>query len=760
MNINQDMPRRAAAAFIAAATWITATPLAGWAQSPVVSPAPMRHFEYDAEGRMTLQNNASESGGSIWRHGYDKLGRRIQSLDALQGLTRFQHDAMDGLQQVTDPRGLVTTYARDGFGNMVTLSSPDTGVSQLGHDAAGNLLWRQTAGGGMATFKHDALNRLVSADHRHPAKPARLYEWFYDQTGAAFGAGIGRLTSIAYPEFGPGGGQGSASTGFGYSAEGWLMWQQQRPAGSAAALTVSYARSAAGTVTGITYPSGMRVLLDLDGNGRPSALRVALNVAAQPAPLLTQITHRPFADQDSEAPGWIWNTAQGQQVHPRIYDTAGRMIGYRLGSLLRELQYDAADRITATAIRDFATQVGRPSSDRAFQYSPTDWLRGGGFADAVDFSLGYDKNGSRVAWMKYQLITTVSNRLTIVSSRALQIGAATISPTSNRLLETSAPRASYRYDDEGNLQSDSRLQMALVHAADGRLASATQASTGQTAFYSYNNFGQRTRKALASGEQRLFVYGEQGELLGEYTAALAPVREYIWLGPTPVAVVQGGEIYTIHADHLGAPRVVLDTWGRQRWTWLSDPFGETPPVTDPEKLAPFDLPLRFPGQYADAETGYWFNWHRYYDPIIGRYIQSDPIGLAGGINTYTYVENNPLSHVDPMGLFKIHGNWCGPNWTGGQKHTYAPAADGYYKPAVDATDAACRRHDVGYYLCRQAFPCDKQRRGQCMTQMDRGLANEVRFNSGGASLSIYSWMNNNTLPDPGDDAPSCICTGN
>ncbi len=113
------------------------------------------------------------------------------------------------------------------------------------------------------------------------------------------------------------------------------------------------------------------------------------------------------------------------------------------------------------------------------------------------------------------------------------------------------------------------------------------------------------------------------------------------------------KLYYVHPDHLGTPRIITDpTSNSVVWAWDNiDPFGANLPNENPSNTGNmFKYNFRFPGQYADAETGLFYNYMRDYDPSIGRYVQSDPVGLSGGLNTFGYSGGNPLNNRDPMGL--------------------------------------------------------------------------------------------------------------
>ena len=126
-------------------------------------------------------------------------------------------------------------------------------------------------------------------------------------------------------------------------------------------------------------------------------------------------------------------------------------------------------------------------------------------------------------------------------------------------------------------------------------------------------------------------------------------------------------LYYVHTDHLGTPRLLTDDSQTIVWRWDSAPFGDTAANDDPDgDGTAVTFNLRFPGQYYDGETGQHYNYFRDYDPSVGRYVQSDPIGLEGGINTYGYVSGNPLFWTDPLGLahqgeIEIYDPWFGPD---------------------------------------------------------------------------------------------------
>lgn len=142
-----------------------------------------------------------------------------------------------------------------------------------------------------------------------------------------------------------------------------------------------------------------------------------------------------------------------------------------------------------------------------------------------------------------------------------------------------------------------------------------------------------------------------------------------------------------HADHLNTPRLIAND--QQQAVWRRDnqePFGDSPPDENPSGLGAFEFPLRFPGQYADKETGLAYNMARDYSTEIGRYVQSDPIGLVGGLNTYLYVHADPLSRIDPKGLLDcFNSRDCY-----GQADANYKSCKGTYNPGVACSLAFAR----------------------------------------------------------------------
>ncbi|WP_277604612.1 RHS repeat domain-containing protein [Pelomonas sp. CA6] len=636
---------------------------AGVLPPPPVSPAPVTDYEYDANGNRVQVIKARSLGGFATSSTFDSRDRLRTSTDARNGVTTLEYDGRDQLQQVSDPRQLLTSYSRNGLGDLVQLSSPDTGSAHSTYDAAGRLLTRMDSRGVQASIGYDALSRVTSVVYSQSGHAELRHSWTYDQVGEDFGHGVGQLTSSKGTD---------NQTRHGYDAHGRLSTHIQTM--DTATLTTRYSYDAAGKLTRIIYPSGRMLVLDYE-HGRPVRMGVAASETSPVQPLISEIQWEPFGAVRS----WRMHLANGPGLQERVHDEFGRLVRYPLHAWIRDLSYDAADRVVSYTHLDAGNGQLTPEAqalNQSFAYDELDRLTG--ITTPTDaWTLTYDANGNR---------TGITHN---GSMRGYSIAA-----SSNRLEQISNPARSLTYDAAGNTISDSATPApgyTAIYRLDNRLGSLTRAGT--TTHYSYNPQGQRIRKQSVAGSTH-YVYAMTGQLLGEYSGA-TPSQEFVWLGDVPVAVLHGAardaEVFFVYADHLNTPRVLIDQAAQTRWRWVGEPFGSHAAEPAPAGLPPVVFNLRFPGQYFDLESGLHYNYFRDYDAGSGRYVQSDPIGLEGGINSYAYVGGNPLSSIDPNGLARIIGAPAyGPNF-GNPSNEYQEWQKRYGQPMQRIMDAVQNR---------------------------------------------------------------------
>ena len=161
--------------------------------------------------------------------------------------------------------------------------------------------------------------------------------------------------------------------------------------------------------------------------------------------------------------------------------------------------------------------------------------------------------------------------------------------------------------------------------------------------YTYGPLGRRWSKRNNLGTELTQFYWSGSNLIAENHNGTP--RYYILEGLTPSGFIENGETYHYLKDHLGTAHEVIDNSGTIIWQGDYRSFGAVM-----EAVSLVNNRLRFAGQYFDTESGLHYNNFRDYDPAIGRYLQSDPIGLWGGLNTYGYVYQNPVNYVDDNGL--------------------------------------------------------------------------------------------------------------
>lgn len=212
-------------------------------------------------------------------------------------------------------------------------------------------------------------------------------------------------------------------------------------------------------------------------------------------------------------------------------------------------------------------------------------------------------------------------------------------PDMNRLHEavTGAETFTHTFDPNGNITGYGAK--VLTYNQDNRLIRVEE-SGSTLGEYIYNGSGQRVIKN-AGGVTTVFLYDFDGNIIGESDSSGNISKEYLYKGSSQLAMV----------DVLTGKQIMTDSTNTVVWEADYKPFGEADVNPNSTVVNNF----RFPGQYYDAETGLHYNYHRYYDPSTGRYVTADPIGQDGGINVFTYVENNPINFFDQLGYFKAGG---------------------------------------------------------------------------------------------------------
>ena len=555
-------------------------------------------LHYTAAGQLAREITQTRGGqASSIEHAYDGLGNRYQSLL---------------------PDGRILRHHLYGSGHVDRITLDDRLVCGFERDA----LRRETVRrqGALQTFyERDALGRLLrqdvrSAGDRPAAEPRIGRHYRYDRSGQL--AGIDDLRN--------------GQSLYQYDATGRL-----RVASSAVGDEL-FAFDPAGNLLDMQSPP------DAAGAapGRPRRDWNEAEWQAHVRKYAGQAGSNPPPAADGGDPA-AWDAARPNrlrvhQQHRYRYDRWGNCVEKRSGAHeVRRFRWNAQHQLEAAQIT--RVEHGRLVSEH--------------------WGYDYDPFGRRVA--KYPLPVPLLDD-------AANDGVAQASP----------PLAARRRWQQA---ARAQRQLAATHFLwDGnRLLAERQGGHQQLYLYEPGSFAPlalvRSGIAPAPREEVSPLPVEMLSLKGQYPQQWAAMEQRrqkllrkLGVAEPPAAPSADFEIFHIHTDHLGTPRELTDDDGHLVWSarykvWGGVEHSETPPrrvvvaaggalrESWQEQAEPVVQNLRFQGQYADAESGLHYNRFRYYDPDVGRFVSQDPIGLAGGINTYQYAPN-PLEWIDPLGL--------------------------------------------------------------------------------------------------------------
>jgi len=548
----------------------------------------------------------------------------------------FAHDTEMRLTSVTDPTGLIWTYRYDERGALVAETDFDGRTTSTTYDAAGQLTARRTPAGATFAFEYDGVGDL-----RAKVADGARTEYAYDRAG--------RLTSASCA---------TSQVSLEYDAVGRTV------AETVDGRIMRYRYDALGRRTGRTTPAGTVTETSWDSVGNQTRLIFTeahrLSFAHD---LLGRETSRTWGEQALLTSSW---NELGRLTRQTLAlggrRTQEREFAYRPDGFLASV----TDHGTGRSLDYRLDPLGRPltvstghGAAETYRYDPAGnqahatWTDGA-FGDA-DAAGQRHVDGTRI---------------------------------------TSAGRTAYRYDRAGRLVGRSRTRLSrkpdtwhYVWDAENRLASCTTPD-GMVWHYRYDALGRRSAKYRLApdgtvAEETLFSW--DGTRLAEQTdTAAGTVLTWEYDGYRPLAQYERKPLsqdevdtrfFAIVTDLVGTPTELVDE-NSVAWRTRTTAWGTTAWNTD----ATAYTPLRFPGQYADPETGLHYNYFRHYDPETGRYTTPDPLGLGPAPNPVAYV-TNPYSEYDPLGLAKCDEQEV----TWGGRVQYEPLGPGNRATGVRAT---------------------------------------------------------------------------
>ncbi|MEV8520908.1 RHS repeat-associated core domain-containing protein [Dyella marensis] len=577
---------------------------------------------YDANGNLVHSTDAL---GIQRKQGYDALNRLVSTIDNYNGFDAATQNTQsvlvygprDELQGVSDPDGLNTTYDYDGLGNATGVHSPDTGVSTYIYDVAGNRIKKTDANGNVSASSYDALNRRTATTYIDSGlNVSYTYDEANSITGCSSSYPIGRPTRVI---------ESAVTTVFCYDARGNVI--QKRQMQSAQTDVTQYSYTLGDRLSSVIAPSATATQYTRDTAGRVNSVTVTptgkLAITA-----VSGITYLPFG------PVVSYTLGNGQTI-TRSYDADYALTDVVSSVLNLHFARNAMGNITA-----LGSTAGASPAIETYAYDPMYRLT------AVNAPSGsaieaytYNKSGDRLSKVAGGLATGTYD---------YQTGTHWLIGIGN---------GARTYDANGNTTGSAAAGNTYGYGYNRRnRLTVVQLNNQTVGQYTYNAAGQRVAKSatLPQATNERFAYDESNQLIGEYGTTN---RDYIWLGELVVAVVDftgtASTVNYVHADGLNTPRVITDANGSVIWQWnyQANPFGERQPTSS----SGYVFNLRFPGQYSDAESGLYQNANRTYDSATGRYIESDPAGLNGGISLFGYAYDSPLEFLDPTGLWPQGG---------------------------------------------------------------------------------------------------------